>query len=162
MVELDWIIIAVVILFALLGVLHGAVKELLSIVAWVTAFWAASHFANRMAAWLPASLSQPVLRHGVGFVLIVMVVLMLGALLNWGLTSSVNALGLGGANRFFGLLLGGLRGAFVIVLLVWLAGWTALPHTQWWKSSHLAGQFVTVVQVLKHLLPIDVSKNLRY
>ena len=65
---LDWILLTVVLASLLLGAWRGLVYEVLSLLAWVAAFFVAQWFAADVAAWLPLGDSAEPVRYAAGFV----------------------------------------------------------------------------------------------
>ena len=159
---LDWGIIALVSISALLGAWGGGVRVLLSLVSWVVAWWCAGYFSARVAQMLPPALAGDGLRHVVAVVVLFLVVLVLMSVLASLVTMALKAAGLGAANHWFGLLSGALRGMFIVVLLVLAAGFTALPGTLWWRSSHLVFWFIRPAQLAARSLPVDWARHLHY
>ena len=83
----DIAILAVLAFSMLFGLLRGFVSEVLSLVCWVAAFWAAWMFGDRVAAFYGGWLGQPTARIIAGYVTCFLGVLVVGAilaLLMWG------------------------------------------------------------------------------
>ena len=80
MAGLDWIFLVVLVVSLLLGVWRGLVFEMLSLAAWVAAFFVAQWFAADVAQWLPMSGAAEPLRYAAGFLLTFMVAAFAGGL----------------------------------------------------------------------------------
>ena len=80
MIWVDYVIIAVIALSALIGLARGLIREVLSLVIWVAAAGVAWVFHRPLADQLTPWLSTPTVRIGVAFVILVFVVLILGAI----------------------------------------------------------------------------------
>lgn len=70
MATLDWIFAAVLLASMLIGAWRGLVFEILSLIAWVVAFFIAQWWAADVAVWLPVAELQGALRHAAAFVLV--------------------------------------------------------------------------------------------
>ncbi len=149
-------------LSVLLGAWDGGVKTLFSVLSWLIGWWCAQHFADWVMPWLPASLGNAQIRHGAGFVLVFVAVLLVLGLLSLLLTASLNAAGLNALNRMLGMLLGLARGVLIVLAVTWLAGLTALPQTELWKTSQLAPYLGKMALASKSWLPADWTRHLRY
>lgn len=138
---LDYAIIAVIALSALISLIRGFVREVVSLVVWVAAFWIGIRYAGVVAAYFTGTIASPTLRLGLGFVLLFVATLIIGALLNFVISQFVTRTGLTGTDRFIGVLFGLARGVVVVGVLVLAAGLTALPREPWWQGSVLTQQF---------------------
>ena len=153
MTVVDVIILFVIFLSALFSLMRGFVKEAISLTTWIMAIWIATTFAARLSAILPDGIESEVVRLSVGFGLLFVVTLMLGALVNVLVAHFVKKTGLSGADRVFGILFGFLRGLLIIVVFVVIGSMTPLPEQEWWKSSNLLGRFEKLSYMLKPYIP---------
>ena len=159
---LDYCVIGIVALSSLLGLVRGAVKELLSLLAWVVAYIVAKMYAESAMRWVPSQLENPALRHAAGFVLVFILVMVLAMLVSLLLSASIKALGLGLMDRVLGLAFGSLRGLALVLILVLLAGITSLPHSALWRQSLLTPYLVKLAVMVQAWLPNDFVKHLQF
>lgn len=138
---LDYVFIGIIVVSAAISLMRGFIREALSIVVWVGAFWISMHFARQLASYLDGYLHSPTLRLGVAFAGLFIAVLVLGGLVSYLAGTLVGRTGLGGTDRLLGMIFGGLRGALIVGLLVLMAGLTSIPRERWWQESVLATQF---------------------
>ena len=160
--NLDFIILGIIAISMLLGLLRGAVKEVLSLAAWIVAFIAGQSFAALAAQWMPAFVSNPSLRYLGGFLLVFVVVMALAMLLSLLLSESIKALGLGLLDRIIGIFFGGLRGMVIVTILVLLAGLTEFPKSDVWQQAMLSDAFQTLAVAVKPWLPVDLANHIHY
>ena len=153
MTVVDVIIVFVILLSALFSLMRGFVKEAISLTTWIMAIWISTTFASRLAAILPDNIESEAVRLSVGFGLLFVVTLMLGALVNALVAHFVKKTGLSGADRIFGVVFGFLRGLLIIVVFVVVGSMTPLPEQEWWKSSNLLGRFEKLSYMLKPYIP---------
>ena len=78
----DWVIVVVIGLSTLLSLWRGFVKEALSLVTWVAAFFVAVAFSTRLSALLADVIANDGLRYAAAYVILFASTLLLGALLN--------------------------------------------------------------------------------
>ncbi len=157
------IAIAVVLgLSSLLSLLRGLVKEILSLLAWVVAFWVALAYGANAAQWLDGLITQPSARKALAFV-----VLLIGTLIAFGLLNSLVAKllsnsGLGDTDKLLGMIFGLLRGLAIMMVLVLLAGLTSAPLQDWWQSSIFLPRLSTAAHWLLAWLPPEFGRHFGY
>lgn len=161
----DWVVLAVIALSSLLGVWRGVVSEVLALVAWVAAFFAARMWGSDMAEILSAglrNLQDPALRQMAGFATVFVATLLLFAVARFVLSRLLRAVGLGLVDRFLGALFGLGRGMLLALLGVLLGGLTSLPRQPWWHESMLAPPMETAVLAAKPWLPPMLAQRISY
>ena len=159
MVVLDWVIVGVVLVSTLISLVRGFVKEVLSLLTWVAAFGIALGFSQPASAYIPQAVDIPSARVALAFLALFVVVLIIGGIINWAVSTAVNKTGLSGTDRSVGMVFGLARGVFIIAILILLAHLTAMPKESWWQSSVLLPQFEHVAYWIKALLPTDVAQH---
>ena len=158
----DYFVIGVVALSLLVGIWRGVVSEILALVAWLVAFFAARTWSGQTGDLLATGLTDPTWRHVAGFVAVFVAVLILFTLARWLLSLILSAVGLAPLDRLLGAVFGMARGVLVAWVAVLLAGLTALPQQQWWRQAVLAPPLETAVLAAKPWLPPDLAKRIRY
>jgi membrane protein required for colicin V production len=161
MIWVDYVIVGTIALSAVIGLARGLIREVLSLVIWVVAAFAAWSFHRSVADQLTPWLSQPSVRVGVAFVLLVLAVLILGAILGQVLSALVDKTGLTGTDRLLGVVFGAARGALLVAILVYLASLTPMPEDPWWKESALIGQFQTLADRILAMIPPELEAKLK-
>ncbi len=161
MIWVDFAIIGIIALSAIIGLARGFIREVLSLAIWVVAVFAAWTFHRPLAEQLTPWLSTPSVRIGVAFIILVLVVLILGAILGQILTTLIEKTGLTGTDRLLGVVFGAARGALLVAVLVYLAALTPMPDDPWWKESQLIGHFQTLADRMLALIPPEVEAKLK-
>jgi membrane protein required for colicin V production len=156
----DWILLAVIGLSLLLGLWRGIVREVLSLLGWVAAFYVSQMYAPRAAAWLPMEGSSEMLRYAAGFVVVFVAVLVAMALLAWVIQKLISAVGLGPLDRLLGSLFGLMRGVVILLAVTVFVGMTPMRETEAWKQAQGAQWLQQLLHVLKPVLPADFGKYL--
>jgi len=134
---LDGLITAIVIISALIGVVRGLTREMLSIISWSIAIWLAIRFSPALAPVLEKYISIPELRLIISFAAIVIALLLIGAVINYFISKVVHKTIFSGTDRVLGIFFGALRGVLVSSVFLLLATQTALPNNTAWKESRL-------------------------
>lgn len=158
---LDFTIIGVVLLFAVIGIVRGFIKEVLSLASWVLAFWLAFTFADPISAMFEPYIDTPVLRIIASFAALFISSLLLLTVISLLIHKLLSVSGIKGTDRALGGLFGALKGLVIIGALVLFAHETVLPQEEWWRSSLLAERFQPVALLIKDLLPVDVTRGLK-
>ena len=135
----DFAIVGVVALSAIIGVIRGFVRETVSLVVWIAAFWAALHFGPELASAMSGFIETVSVRLVSAFVILFLSVFVIGSLINHFLSKAVKRIGLGGADRVLGVLFGIARGGLVIALVLIVVGLTPLTDSMAWRESLLIG-----------------------
>lgn len=162
MTAFDLIFLVLVALSLLLGAWRGLVSELFALVSWIAAFVVAKHFAPWLAPKLSSLAAAAWLQWMMAFVVIVVAVLLILSLLRFLIREALSAAGLGATDRLAGAVFGLARGVLIAVIVVALAGLSALPREQWWRGSVFAPPLETVVIAFKPWLPKDLAARIKY
>jgi len=159
MTVVDVVVIFVIFLSALFSLLRGFVKEAISLATWIIAIWLAATFAPQLADALPDTIESEAVRQAIGFGVLFVLTLMVGALVNMLVSQVVKKTGLSGADRIFGVAFGVLRGGLIIVVFVVIGGMTPLPESDWWQSSNLLPWFENTAMVIQEYIPDDINPS---
>jgi membrane protein required for colicin V production len=161
MIWIDLIIIAVIGLSALIGFARGLIREVLSLAIWIGAILVAWIYHRELATHLIAWISTPSVRLGAAFLILVFAVLIAGSIVGHLLTTLVEKTGLTGTDRLFGVVFGGVRGALLVAMLVFLGALTPLPDDPWWGQSVLIGRFQALAERILDEVPQDVVDRVK-
>ncbi|MBS62828.1 CvpA family protein [Salinisphaera sp.] len=162
MIWVDIVILAVVALSAVIGFSRGFLREAVGLATWLLAFYAAFSFAESGAALLQGWISVASARLAVSFGLIFILVLLVGAILNYVIGRLVNQTGFAGTDRAIGGVFGVLRGVAVLIVLVLLAGVTPIPRDAWWQESIFIAHLQEGALRVRDLLPPDLAGAITY
>ena len=162
MTVFDYIVIAVVAASVLLGIWHGVVGEIIALVAWVLAFFAARWWGDEVANSVLNAIRDPALRLVAAWVLIFIVVLMLMALLRLAIRGLLKALGLSPTDRLLGMIFGVARGLVIVLALVVVGSMTMAAQQKWWVEAYFSAPLETAVMAGKPWLPEEIAKRIRF
>jgi len=160
--SVDWVLLALLGLSALLGALRGFVAEVLSMVVWIAAFWLAFVYGGNAAEALQPQVADPAGRILAAYALVFVVALVVGSVVTWIVGRLVRSVGLGGVDRLAGLLYGALRGIALGCLLVLLLGFTALPREPAWRASPLVPEYQRGAEWIREWLPEAAAKHVDF
>lgn len=160
MTALDWVVLAVALASLLLGAWRGLVYEVLSLLAWVAAFFVAQWFAADLAAVLPMGDSTEPVRYAAGFVLIFIATLFACSLVAWLAKKLMEAVGLRPVDRVLGAVFGVVRAGVLVLVLGVVAQLTPVGSAVWWTQSVSGPRIVEVLQGLRPALPEQFGRML--
>ncbi|MFP7722675.1 CvpA family protein [Lysobacter sp. A3-1-A15] len=159
MTALDWVLLAIVAVSALLGVMRGFIGVLASLAAWVLAGWAAFRFGGQAAMMVSGGVAPSTGQLLAGYALSFLAVMVLVGLVGWMVRRLVHSVGLSGLDRMLGLGIGVARGAFVACALVLMLGLTTMPREPEWQRSQMVPVFVPGAQWMRAWLPDWVAEQ---
>ncbi len=157
---LDYGLLGVLILSSVLGLFRGFVREVLSLVAWVLAFWLAQRYTGELSDHLEAVISTGSLRQLAAFLVLFLGSLIVFALFNRLLTLLVRASKLGSLDRILGCIFGTLRGLVIGIVFIALADLTPLADQSGWRGSVVGDYYRQLGSWAKARLPDDLRSRL--
>jgi membrane protein required for colicin V production len=158
----DYAVLAIIGLSVLISVLRGGVSEILSLTAWVLAFFLAQRFAEPVSVWLPPEVPTPELRLIAGFAIVFFGVWFVSALVRIAIAQMIKASALALVDRLVGAVFGFARGCIIVIAFVILGGLTRFPTLPIWRDAMFSPPFEAVALKLKPWLPAGLAERLRY
>ena len=159
---IDYCVIGLIILSALIGLLRGLIREVFSLVLWGAASWLGLHYNHGFSVYLEPVIPVSSARLVVSFLVIFIGTLVVGGMIVFLLGKLVAGTGLGGTDRLAGLLFGVARGVLIVAVLVVLAGVTPLPADPWWKQSKLIPPFQSLALWLRTQIPSGLAAQVKF
>lgn len=146
MTWVDYAILGLIGISALISLMRGFVREFISLATWFAAFLIASHFSAQLAVYFTA-ISDPTLRQGAAILALFIATLVLGGLINYIVGQLVDKTGLSSTDRVLGLVFGALRGVLIVAaLLFFFDAFTPLSQNAWWQDSTLIPHFKVIIR----------------
>ena len=161
MIWVDYVIIGIIALSAIIGLARGLIREVLALAVWIVAAFAAWMFYVPVAAQLEPWIATPSIRMAAAVVILVLGVLVIGAVVAYLLSVLVDKTGLTGTDRLLGMVFGAGRGAVLVALLVFLATLTPVAEDPWWSQSRLLPRFQLLADLMLDMIPPDVTERIR-
>lgn len=146
----DAIIIGIIVFSLMISLWRGFIREVLSLVGWVAAFFIASKFYPHLSTVL-LGLDSPYLqneyvRNGIAAAILFIAVLIVSGIINALLSQLADKTGLTGTDRVLGAAFGVLRGVFIVAgLLFFISRFTSFDQSELWKESQLIPHFDFIV-----------------
>lgn len=150
---LDYVILVVISLSALVSLTRGFVREALSLASWGIAFLIALKFSEPLSIYLSAYIRSPTFRIPAAFGALLVVVLIIGGIINRLICSLVAKTGLGSTDRVLGIFFGAGRGVILVAALLLMLQLTPMPKEALWQESLLVPYFSPVENWLRGFLP---------
>lgn len=159
--HLGWIdgtLIAVLAVSVVVGIVRGFVFEVLSLVGWIVAWFAAQWFAHDLAPWLPIGEPASPLRHAVAFVACFIAGVVVWSLLARLVRLLIHATPLSLPDRALGAGFGLLRGVVLLLAVATVVALTPAARSEGWRASTGAMWLNTTMQGLKPVLPDQLAR----
>jgi membrane protein required for colicin V production len=157
---LDIVLVAIVLISIVVGLFRGLLFELLSVIGWFFAYFAAQWLTPGIAGHVPIGAPGSGLNHGTSFA-----AMFIAALLAWSLVSRfvrmlIQASPLSMTDRMLGGAFGLARGGLVLLAVATVVGLTPLVQSAAWQQSNGAAWLQSALRGLKPVLPPDISRHL--
>lgn len=140
----DWIIVAIIGASSMYGLLRGFARELLSLAAWVAAYFVARMFASQLSAIMDNWIDNDQIRFAVALLILFVATLVVSGLLINMVSKLIAITGLTTTDHLFGMVFGVLRGGLVVVVIVSLLSLSPISGDSWWQNSILIPHFVII------------------
>jgi membrane protein required for colicin V production len=162
MVWVDYLVIGIIVISACISIVRGFIKEVLSLLSWILAFWVALMFHSNLSTLLADYISTPSIRLFLAFFILFAVTLVLCAMVNHLISQLVEKTGLTGTDRSLGVVFGILRGVAIVTILVLGAGATPMPADSWWQNSLMLEHVERLAIWVRDLLPAEIAQHINY
>ena len=159
MTPVDYTLIAIVVIAAIIGAFRGLLREAISLITWIVALWAGWHYSDVVAPYLTGLLGEEPVRTWVARAIIAIGVLLVGTLIGVVVNHFVRMSIFSGFDRLMGFLFGMLRGIVVLGVLVILGQLLQLDSAPWWRSSQLMPYADTTADVLRKIVGEHVGSS---
>ena len=158
MTSVDILILALLLVPGIVGVMYGFLNIIFSILAWVLAFIISFKFGAYFAPLLESYVETMLVRNILAFSGVFIISLVIFTLIGYFIVKLLGRTGLTAADRILGFFLGLGLGGTIITVLVFLAGFTALPREEWWQKAILIEPFELISRWGGQYLPENISK----
>lgn len=157
---IDYLIVGVIAVSALIGLWRGFFPELISLASWMIAIWSGWQFSGLVEPYLAGKLNSPLLELWVSRAAIFVSVLLIGGLVGQLIALLIRKTGLSGTDRALGFGFGLARGAVILGVAVLFARTVDMQQEPWWQQSRMIPYGEAVASTLHRMLPEQVSQHL--
>lgn len=162
MIWFDTLLLVVIGISAIISLMRGFVREVLSLVGWISAFFVAKYFYLPLSTQLVNTISRDFLRESIAWVSLFFFTLMLSGMLNYMVGRVVTRAGLSGMDRTMGMVFGACRGVFVSVLLILsMMFFTNFHRDAWWQESKMVPQLQVLGEWFANHLDEDFYQDFK-
>jgi membrane protein required for colicin V production len=139
----DWVIIGILLVSCFFGLIRGFVREALSLIIWILAALGARIFTGSIEPLFASIIDTPSVRTLTAFLCVFIVILLLGALVQYFFSALIKVSGLSFVDRTLGIAFGVLRAwVLVMILLLVFLKLTQVHQDPWWRESQLIPFFL--------------------
>ncbi len=160
MTGLDFVVIGILLLSSLLGLWRGLVHELMALLGWPFALVLCKLLAGHLAPMLP--LKEEGARVVGAYALVFIAALIVWSVLTRLLAKLLKAVGSGWSDKVMGGLFGVVRGALILLVLVWLVGLTNYYQQPFWRNALTSRALENAALLTKAWLPESVAQRIHY
>ena len=146
----------------IIGTKRGLVREVLSLLSWVVAFFVANAYAKELAPILPEAVTGELLRLIVAFIVLLIAVRIAMMLLIRATDVIIGAGGLSGLNRVLGSFFGLVRGVLLVLIFALLCGMTTVPQKPFWKNARFSPYVEEAALMVVPYLPQGIAASIKY
>ena len=160
MSRVDIALLAILGLSVLVGLLRGFTYEVLALLGWVAAYFAAQWFSPLLMPWIPLGAPGSALNQGAAFVATFLLALIAWAFATRLVTLLVKSSPLRPFDRVLGAGFGLLRGVVVLLVITTVVSLTPWARSPAWQSSQGAAWLNATLQAIAPVLPSDLARHL--
>jgi len=146
MIVVDYILLSIFAVSAIIGVFRGFVKEAISLIGWIAAVWGAWRFGADVSALLPDFVDDVTIKIWAARLLVLIGVLIMSGLISRTVSFLIDKTGLSGTDRMVGMVFGLARGAVLAGLAVNLLEVAGFDEAPWWPESKLIPYAAPIAQ----------------
>jgi membrane protein required for colicin V production len=156
----DIVLACVLALSVIVGLVRGVVFEVLSLLGWFVAYFAAQWLAADLAPHIPVGKPGSGINHAAAFAAIFVAALLVWALGSRLLRLLIHATPLGVPDRLFGGVFGLLRGTVLLLAVATVISLTPLIKSPVWQASQGAQWLQVALNGLRPVLPPQLLQHL--
>ena len=151
MIVVDYVLLSIFGVSAIIGVFRGFVKEAISLIGWIAAIWGAWQYGANVSAWLPDFVDDATVKIWAARLLVLIGVLLMSGLISRLVSFLIDKTGLSGTDRMVGMVFGLARGMVLAGLAVNLLEVAGFDEAPWWPESKLIPYAAPVAQRLSDI-----------
>ncbi len=157
---LDVIVIVVVLISAILAMVRGFVREVLSIASWVAAAGAAYVLYKPLIPLVAAYVDSSTARSVIAAAVVFFVALIVATYVTTKIADFVIDSRVGAVDRAFGFMFGAARGILLLVVALLFFDWLVQPSPTWVAQAQSRAMLEDLGQKLVAAMPEDVEASI--
>ncbi len=157
---LDVIVLVVVLISALLAMVRGLVREVLSVASWVVAVAAAYYFYGLLLPFVKPYLESNTVATIASAAVIFFIALIVASFLTMKIADFVIDSRVGAVDRALGFLFGAARGLLLVVIALYFFDWLVNPPPTWVAGAQTKPMLDALGERLVAALPDDIESKL--
>ena len=159
---LDGILLAIMLVSAVLAMIRGFVREVLSIASWVAAAIAAYALYGQVLPFAQQYINHPMMALGASVAAVFLVTLIIVSYITMRISDFVLDSRIGALDRTLGFLFGAARGLLLVVVAMMFFNWFVVPEQQpnWILEAKSRPILLSVGERLVSVLPEDPEKEI--
>ena len=158
----DIVILCLIALPTIVGVFYGFLNILFSLLSWAVSLGLSVKLVPYFSPLLENYVDTPILRIILAFIGLFILSLLIMSGISFLIVKLLGRTGLTAADRILGLFFGMGLGGVIVVVIVFLAGFTAFPQEPWWEESKLAEPFERISEWSSRFLPESITEYHSY
>jgi len=148
----DYVILGILLASALIGLVRGFLREVVSLLVWIAGYWIAIRYApivGNAFKFVKSSSDRLI----VGYAVILVAVLVVSMLAGMLVKTLVESSGAGVGDRSLGTLFGAARGLVIVTVLIVLGSVALVPPPAWLRESKLIPYAAPLVAIARRIAP---------
>lgn len=162
MIWVDFVIVGIIALSAVISLVRGFVREAVSLAGWIVAVWLSITYMDDVALYLQPYITVPSLRMAAAFATVFIGVLVASGFVVFIIGVVIDKTDMSGTDRVLGVVFGLARGVAIVGVVVALAGLTPVPQDPWWRQSVTLPHFERLVLEVRGALPSEISDQMQF
>ena len=152
MIAVDYIILAIIVISAIMGLVRGLLREAVAVITWFLAIVLAWSFASTLEPHLGGVLAGSPLRIWAARTIIFVGILLLGGAVAVILGHYVRVSMFAGMDKFLGLVFGVIRGVIIVGAFTIAVQALRMDEDESWKRSRLMPYAIGVADALRGIV----------
>lgn len=162
---LDGILLAIMLVSAILAMIRGFSREVLSIVSWVTAaaagFYLYNQFTPSVQKYLPSIASDPIVANIIAAAGVFIITLIVVSVITMKIADFIIDSRIGALDRTLGFVFGAMRGMLLMTVALMFFNWLVPDEQpQWIGQAKSKPMLETIGQRIIAMLPEDPEKTI--
>jgi membrane protein required for colicin V production len=149
----NYIFFAIIIISLIISLFRGGIKEISSIITWISAFILTKHYANLITPYITKFISNEILKIIVIFAIIFIIVAILMIIANKILKSLLSSVGLGGIDYLIAVIFGTIRGVIICAILVFIIESLHLDDEHNWQKTKISPLIKPILNLILSSVP---------